>query len=83
MSRLKSPDVFGERYKQGTDICGYNALPAGYWLINGNTSEEYVSSVFWTSTTKELNFSYSSWLSRKGIAFGVNEPKMSIRCVRN
>ena len=83
MSRLKSSDVFGERYEQGTDICGYNALPAGYWLLNGNTSEEYVSSVFWTSTAINMNSSYAVGLSWKGITFGVNQPKMSIRCVRN
>ena len=83
MSRLKSPDDFGERYEQGTDICGYNALPAGYWLLNGNTSEEYVSSVFWTSTAINMNSSYAVGLSWKGITYGVNQPKMSIRCVKN
>lgn len=83
MSRLKSSDDFGERYEQGTDICGYNALPAGYWLLNGNTSEEYVSSVFWTSTAINMNSSYAVGLSWKGITYGVNQPKMSIRCVKN
>lgn len=83
MSRLKSSDAFGERYEQGTDICGYNALPAGYWLLNGNASEEYVSSVFWTSTAINMNSSYAVGLSWKGITFGVNQPKMSIRCLKN
>ena len=83
MSRLKSSDDFGERYEQGTDICGYNALPAGYWMSNGNVSGEYVSSIFWTSTAINVNSSYAVGLGWKGITYGVNQPKMSIRCVKN
>ncbi|WP_170930651.1 FISUMP domain-containing protein [Fibrobacter sp. UWB1] len=83
MSRLKSPDDFGTFYTPGTDDCGYNALPAGYWLMNGNVSGEYSSCVYWTSTAANVNTSYLVAFNGKGISFGVNQPKMSIRCVRN
>lgn len=81
--RLRSPVNYGENYKPGTDDCGFNSLPAGYWLLNGNLSVDYVTSVYWTSTTKDTKTSYCSWFSSSGIFFEINYPKMSIRCVRN
>ena len=74
---------FGERYKPGSDDCGFNSLPAGYWLKNGDLSSLYISSVYWTSTAKTSYSSFCSSLNVNGVTFWVNEPKMSIRCVKN
>ena len=82
VSRLRSPVNYGENYKPGTDDCGFNSLPAGYWG-GGNITLDYVTSVYWTSTTKDTKTSYCSWFSSSGIFFEINYPKMTIRCVKN
>ena len=82
VSRLKSPVNYGENYKPGTDDCGFNSLPAGYWG-GGNVILDYVVSVYWTSRAMDVASSYSSWFGSSGFYFGINHPKMSIRCVRN
>ena len=81
--RLKSSSDYGNQYKPGSNDCGFNSLPAGYWLINGNLDFEYISSLYWTSTAMSISSSYCSWLGSNGITFGVNHPKMSLRCVKN
>ena len=83
ISRLYSSSNFGERYKPGSDDCAFNSLPAGYWLKNGDLSSLYISSVYWTSTAKTSYSSFCSSLNVNGVTFWVNEPKMSIRCVKN
>ena len=83
VSRLSSSENFGESYEVGSDDCGFNSLPAGSWLKNGNLSIEYVGSLYWTSTAMSINSSYCSRLSISGIGFSINEPKMTIRCVKN
>ena len=83
ISRLYSSSNFGERYKPGSDDCAFNSLPAGYWLNNGNLSNVYISSVYWTSTAKTAHSSFSCSLDEGGVTFWVNDPKMSIRCVKN
>ena len=83
ISRLYSSSNFGERYKPGSDDCAFNSLPAGYWLNNGNLSNVYISSVYWTSTAKTAHSSFSCSLDEGGVTFWVNDPKMSLRCVKN
>ena len=83
MPRLKSSDDFGSLYKPGTDDCGFNALPAGSWLKDGSTSGTYVRCSYWTSTAINMKTAYSVGLSPKGISYGINDPKLPIRCVRN
>ena len=83
VSRLSSSENFGERYEVGSDDCGFNSLPAGSWLKNGDLSIEYVGSLYWTSTAMSIKSSYCSRLSISGIVFSINEPKMTIRCVKN
>ena len=83
ISRLYSSSNFGERYKPGSDDCAFNSLPAGYWLKNGDLSSLYISSVYWTSTAKTAHSSFSCSLDEGGVTFWVNDPKMSIRCVKN
>ncbi|MBR2273015.1 MAG: hypothetical protein IJ912_12045 [Fibrobacter sp.] len=83
VSRLRSSENFGEKYKPGTDDCGFNSLPAGYWINGGDISVVYITSDYWTSTAKNLGATFSSWFSSNGISFEVNQPKMSIRCIRN
>ena len=83
INRLYSSADFGEDYKPGTDDCGFNSLPAGYWLKNGNLFSEYIISVYWTSTRMDSNFSYDCGLGVSGVTFGKHHPKMSIRCVKN
>ena len=83
VSRLRSSENFGEKYKPGTDDCGFNSLPAGALLENGDFEVVYVTSVYWTSTAKDLSSSYCSWFSSNEISFGINRAKMSIRCVKN
>ena len=83
VNRLYSSFDFGDKYKPGTDDCGFNSLPAGYLLIDGNLSAEYEYSAYWTSTAKRLESSYTCNFNHKGLSFGVNHPKMSIRCVKN
>ncbi len=83
VSRLRSSENFGEKYKPGTDDCGFNSLPAGYWINGGDISVVYITSDYWTSTAKNLGATFSSWFSSNGISFEVNQPKMSIRCVKN
>ena len=82
LSRLYSSDDFGEDFMKGSDDCGFNSLPAGMWL-NGSLASEYVVSAYWTSTAIDSRTSYVSYFSYDGISFGINEPKMSIRCVKN
>ena len=81
--RLVSSMDFGENYAPGTDDCAFNALPAGYWILNGDLSLEYIASVYWTSSTKDIKSSYCSWFGSDGIGFVMDKPKMSIRCVKN
>ena len=83
VSRLRSPVNYGENYKPGTDDCGFNSLPAGSWLLNGDLSVGYVTSVYWTSRAKDLGSSFCCWFGSSGFYFGINYPKMSIRCLRN
>ena len=83
INRLYSSSNFGERYRPGTDDCGFSSLPAGYWLLDGNLFSSYVISVYWTSSAKNLQTSYICYFSTTGIEYGVNHPKMSIRCVKN
>ena len=81
--RLRTSENFGEKYSPGTDDCGFNSLPAGYWMKTGDLSAEYITSDYWTSTARNLSSIFSSWFSSEGISFEVNYPKMSLRCVRN
>ena len=83
VSRLSSSENFGESYEVGSDDCGFNSLPAGSWLKNGDLSIEYVGSLYWTSTAMSIKSSYRSRLSISGIGFSINDPKMSLRCVKN
>ena len=83
VARLNSSENFGERYKLGTDECGFNSSPAGAWLLNGQVSGEYVSSVYWTSTAKDFGSSYGCFFNFPGISFYINYPKMSIRCIKD
>ena len=83
VSRLVSSENFGEKYTPGSDDCAFNALPAGCWLLNGNLSLEYIASIYWTSSARDSESSYSSWFGSDGIGFTINYPKMSIRCVKN
>ena len=83
VARLNSSENFGERYKLGTDECGFNSLPAGAWLLNGQVSDEYVSSAYWTSTAKDFGSSYECNFIVTGMSFHINSPKMSIRCIKD
>ena len=83
VNRLYSSFDFGDKYKPGTDDCGFNSLPAGYLLIDGNLSAEYEYSAYWTSTAKRLESSYICYFTHSDFSFGVNPPKLTIRCVRN
>ena len=81
--RLTSSLEFSEPFEPGTDDCGFNSLPAGDWLLNGKLSGEYFCSRYWTSTAKSLDDSYMCAFNARGFEFGINGPKMSIRCVKN
>ena len=81
--RLKSSSDYGEKYKLGSDDCEFSSLPAGHWLKNGDISGENMISVYWTSTATGYGGSFYCWISSSGIAFDINQPKMSIRCVKN
>ncbi|MCF0224683.1 MAG: hypothetical protein HUK20_10475, partial [Fibrobacter sp.] len=84
-ARLMSISEFGELYEPGTDDCGFNSLPAGNWLMNGELSSYGRSSSYWTSTSVDFNFSYALHLSlfeRFNFA-NRNSPKMSIRCIKD
>ena len=83
VNRLYSSFSFGERYRPGTDDCGYNSLPAGIWLLDGSIFSEYVISVYWTSTAKNLRSAFGVGLNYSGVTFGTNSPKMSIRCIKD
>ena len=83
VSRLYSSSDFEERYKPGSDDCGFNSKPAGYWLSNGDLSGEYLMTIYWTSTSMNMQSSYVCAFNVDGIAFGINEHKMPIRCLRN
>jgi uncharacterized protein (TIGR02145 family) len=83
VSRLSSSEDFGERYEAGSDDCGFNSLLARSWLKNEKLSAAYVGSLYWTSTAMDMKKTYSSRFTISGIAFGINEPKMTIRCVKN
>jgi len=82
--RLMSASDFGEGYTPGSDDCGFNSLPAGSWLLNGNLGADvFFSAVYWTSTAESLNATYVCIVDPTRVAFWINEPKMTIRCVKN
>ena len=82
--RLMSASDFGEGYTPGSDDCGFNSLPAGSWHLNGNLGANvFFSAVYWTSTAKSLNATYVCIVDPTQVAFWINEPKMTIRCVKN
>ena len=82
--RLISSLDFGERYTKGTDDCEFNSLPAGSWLLDGTLStSSFVGSTYWTSTAKSMTSSYECFINKSGIKFGINDPKLTIRCVKN
>lgn len=83
ISRLYSSDDFGENFMKSSDDCGFNSLPAGIWLSSGSLASEYVVSAYWTSTAMNAQSAYSSLFNYNGITFGMNEPKMTIRCIKN
>ena len=84
ISRLYSSADFGEYYHSGSDDCEFKSLPAGYWLSNGSLFSEYAISIYWTSTQQRLHTSYACFFSNpKGIEFGTNRPKMSVRCIKD
>lgn len=83
VSRLYSSTNFGEDFITGSDDCGFNSLPAGYWILSGGLLSEYINSVYWTATAQNLQSSFDCFFGYSGITFGVNHPKMSLRCVRN
>ena len=82
--RLTSASDFGEGYTPGSDDCGFNSLPAGSWHLNGNLGANvFFSAVYWTSTAESLNATYVCIVDPTQVAFWINEPKMTIRCVKN
>ncbi|MBQ2559619.1 MAG: hypothetical protein II565_03360 [Fibrobacter sp.] len=81
--RLMSSHDFGESYELGSDDCNFSALPAGELMLGGTLSAEYAIISYWTSTAKTLNSSYICYLGVHGIFFEVNQPKMTLRCIRN
>ena len=82
--RLTSASDFGEGYTPGSDDCGFNSLPAGSWLLNGNLGADvFFSAVYWTSTAESLNATYVCIVDPTRVSFWINEPKMTIRCVKN
>ncbi|WP_294959437.1 FISUMP domain-containing protein [uncultured Fibrobacter sp.] len=82
--RLTSASDFGEGYTPGSDDCGFNSLPAGSWHLNGNLGANvFFSAVYWTSTAESLNATYVCIVDPTRVAFWINEPKMTIRCVKN
>ena len=83
VSRLSSSEDFGEYYKGGSDDCGFNSLPSGIWLLNGSLASEYVIPAYWTSTAIDSRKTYTTDFNDSGISFGINSPKMTIRCVKN
>ena len=83
LSRLYSSEDFGERFMKSSDDCGFNSLPAGSWLLGGELASEYTVSTYWTSSAQNLQITYACLFSYGGITFGVNAPKMTLRCIRN
>ncbi|WP_294959503.1 FISUMP domain-containing protein [uncultured Fibrobacter sp.] len=82
--RLMSAFDFGEGYTQGSDDCGFNSLPGGTWLLNGELgSDVFYGAFYWTSTPKTESTSYGCVVSPFGLSFEINYPKLSIRCVRD
>jgi uncharacterized protein (TIGR02145 family) len=83
LSRLYSSENFGENFMKSSDDCGFNSLPAGSWLLGGELASEYTVSTYWTSSAQNLQITYACLFSYGGITFGVNAPKMTLRCIRN
>ena len=83
VSRLYSKLDFGNQYKNGSDDCMFNSIPAGNWNKDSTLAGNNVVSIYWTSTVKSFQTSYNCFFGYDGVTFGVNYPKMTIRCVRN
>jgi len=82
--RLISSLDFGERYTKGTDDCEFNSLPAGSWLLDGTLStSSFVGAAYWTSTAESMKSSYECFINKSGVKFAINDPKLTIRCVKN
>ena len=77
--QLKEPDSILNTLKKVIAIRHKNADLQS----DGDFEVVYVTSVYWTSTAKDLSSSYCSWFSSNEISFGINRAKMSIRCVKN
>ena len=82
--RLRTSDYFGENFVQGTDDCGFTALPAGAWLLDGSLDLENITPIFWTSTAYDLNIAYAYVISATTPIYArFGSPKMSIRCIKD
>ena len=81
--RLYSSTSFGEHDRTGSDDCGFNSKPAGFWLQNDEISGEYRLSVYWTSTARDMDSAYDCAFNTNGIYFGTNYYKMPIRCIKD
>ena len=80
-------ELFGysitDMYTPGTDDCAFNSKPAGSLLLRNGLSSTYLISTYWTSTARDLSSSYGISFNETGFAFNMNDPKMTIRCVKN
>ncbi|OWV24081.1 hypothetical protein B7988_14365 [Fibrobacter sp. UWB1] len=81
--RLYSSTSFGENGRTGSDDCGFNSKPAGYWLSNGDISGEYRLSIYWTSTARSMKTAEECAFNPEGIYFWTNQHRMSIRCIKD
>ena len=82
-ARLMSASTFGELYIPGSDECGFNSLPSGYWLLDNSLSHEYISSVYWTSSARNVQSAYNYAFTSTSFSYDANHPKMSIRCIKD
>ena len=80
-ARLRTSNDFGEFYDPGSDDCGFNALPAGYWMLNGELSGNEVFAIYWTSTKKAYDLMFAYNLGRLSVE--TNLPKMTLRCLKD
>ena len=80
-AKLKSSNEFSEHYVPGSDDCSFNALPAGYWMLNGELSGNRIYVVYWTTT--QWDYSITNAYNLSIMTDESNHPKMTIRCLKD
>src|SRR5574344_644759 len=79
---LKSSELWSPQIGNGTNDCGFNALPGGVFFKTNDVFQMYREAIFWTSTMKNRVAAYTISIHTR-VSEGASLPKMHIRCLKD